>query len=151
VSLDPWRFLEHAHGHLGWLAAAGLVHPAFLLRRPRRRASLAIVLAAVAVTLAGGSGVALYPRYRVEIRPPLFAASPWLGYLFERKEHLAFGAVALAWAGTAAYFAACALEEGARGPLRRAAQWAFVAACIFAVSAASLGTLVASHRTFGAP
>jgi hypothetical protein len=149
--VDPWRLLEHVHGHLGWLAAVGLVHPAVLLRRPQRRASLAIALAVIAVTLAGGGGVLLYPRYRDELRPPIFATAPALGYLFERKEHLAFGAILLSWAGAAAYFGAGSLDAATRPPLRRAAHWSFVAAALLAVAAACLGTIVAAHRTFGSP
>jgi hypothetical protein len=147
----PWRLLEHAHGHLGWLAAVALAHPAVLLRRPNRRASWAIVLAATAVTLAASGGVLLYPRYRAELRPPLFAAAPALGYLFERKEHLSFGAVLFAWAGAVAYFGAFSADDATQKPLRRAAHWSFVFASLFAVAAACLGTVVAAYKTFGAP
>ena len=55
--------------------------------------------------------------------------APSIGLLFERKEHLAFGAVVLAWAGAAAYFAAprrrsprasaCARSRSARFAQRR--------------------------------
>jgi hypothetical protein len=148
--VDPWRLLEHAHGHVGWLAALALIHPAVLLRRPTRRAAWAVVLAAAVVTLAGAGGVVLYPRYRAELRQPIFASAPALGYLFERKEHVAFGAVLLAWAGTAAYFGAASVDGDARRSLRRAAHWAFVAAAVFAVTAACFGTVVASYKTFGA-
>ncbi|MDB5220684.1 MAG: hypothetical protein JWO86_8611, partial [Myxococcaceae bacterium] len=30
--LEATRLMEHVHGHLGWLAAATLVHPAIVLR-----------------------------------------------------------------------------------------------------------------------
>lgn len=147
--LDPWSLLEHAHGHVGWLAALALVHPAVLLRNPSRRASWAVSLAAGTVTLAGAAGVALYPPYRATLRQPIFASAPALGYLFERKEHVAFAAVLLAWVGAATYFGAASAEGDARRSLRRAAHWAFVAAAVFAVCAACFGTVVASYRTFG--
>jgi hypothetical protein len=146
---DPVRLCEHAHGHLGWLAAAALVHPAVLLRRSHRRAAWAVLLAAIAVTLAGAGGVLLYPRYRTEVKGPIFATAPAIGFMFERKEHLAFGAVFFAWAGVAAYFGAGAIEGDVQRSLRRAAHWSFVAAATLAVSAACLGTLVAAYRTFG--
>ena len=62
----------------------------------------------------------------------------WLatvGYLFERKEHLAFGCLLLAWAGAVAYLAASRryVDVSRRDALRRAAHWAFVAS-------ANLGT-----------
>jgi hypothetical protein len=149
ASVDSVRLFEHVHGHLGWLAVAALVHPAVLLRRPNQRARWAVVAAAAVVTAAGVGGMALYPRYRVELRPPIFAAAPTLGYLFERKEHLAFAALLFAWAGAAAYFGASTLDGDARRSLRRAAHWAFVVAAAFAMSTACLGTLVASYRSFG--
>ena len=42
---------------------------------------------------AGALGAALYPRYREIIKPVLFAESPHIGWAFERKEHLAIGAI----------------------------------------------------------
>jgi len=71
-----------------------------------------------------------------------------VGFLFERKEHLAFGAIFLAWAGAAAYAAAIGASDEVRGPLRSVAHWAFVAAALLAVATAALGTAVASFRSF---
>jgi hypothetical protein len=146
---DLARVGEHVHGHLGWLAAIALVHPAVLLRRRDRRAHLSVGLAVGVATLAGALGAALYPTYRERLRQPLFAQAPTVGYLFERKEHLAFGAVVLAWAGAAAYVGAIKYADvGGRDALRKAAHWAFVASAILGVATALLGTLVASYRTF---
>ncbi|MDP9148378.1 MAG: hypothetical protein M3O36_00335, partial [Myxococcota bacterium] len=103
--LDPLRLEEHVHGHLGWLAVAALVHPAILLRGPRRRAHFAVGLAVALVSVTGALGVLLYGPYRDRLRQPLFARSAAIGYLFERKEHLAFGAFVFAWAGAIAYAA----------------------------------------------
>jgi hypothetical protein len=146
--VDPQRLAQHAHGHLGWLAALALAHPAILLRRSQRRAHLSVGLAVALVTLAGTVGVALYGEYREKLRQPIFAQAPSIGYLFERKEHLAFGAVLFAWAGGAAYAAATRADGDTRSALRRAAHWAFVAAATFALAAAILGTIVAAYKTF---
>jgi hypothetical protein len=146
--IDPLRIAEHVHGHLGWLAAIALVHPAILLRRTSRRAHLAVGLAVGTVTAVGLLGVSLYGAYRDRLRQVIFAHAPSIGYLFERKEHLAFGAILLSWVGAVAYAAAARSEGGVRESLRRAAHWAFIAAAVLAISVAALGTIVAAYRTF---
>ncbi len=142
------RLGERLHGHLGWLAAIALVHPALLLRNRARRAHLSVGLAAIGATLAGAIGVSLYPAYRDQLRQPLFAEAPRMGYLFERKEHLAFGAILLAWAGAISYAGSFQSEGRVRESLRRASHAAFVAAAILALTVAVLGTLVSAYRTF---
>jgi hypothetical protein len=146
--VDPLRIAEHVHGHLGWLAAIALVHPAIFLRRPTRRAHLSVGLAVTAVTLAGAIGVSLYGSYRNNLRQSIFAHAPTIGYLFERKEHLAFGAILLSWTGAIAYAASTGAPASARLSMRRASHWAFVAATVLALATAALGTVVASYRTF---
>jgi len=145
--IDPLRVGEHIHGHLGWLAAASLMHPAVLLRRTKRSAHLSVGFAVGLVTVAGALGVALYGPYRDMLKQPIFASAPAVGYIFERKEHLAFGAILFAWAGTVAYVGASP-GSGLREPLRRAAHWAFVAAAGLALLSAAIGTIVASYKTF---
>jgi hypothetical protein len=149
ATLDLARVGEHLHGHLGWLAAIALVHPAILLRRSGRRAHLSVGLAVALATLAGALGASLYPAYRETLRQPIFAQAPGIGYLFERKEHLAFGVLLLAWAGAVSYVAAskCA-DVGVRDALQKAAHWAFVASAVLGVVTALLGTIVASYRSF---
>jgi hypothetical protein len=150
MPFDAARVGEHIHGHLGWLAAVALAHPAILLRRTRRRAHLSVGFAVGLATAAAGLGAALYPAYRERLRQPIFASAPAVGYLFERKEHLAFGAVLMAWTGGLTYAASqfrCD-DVGTGDALRKAARWAFVAAALFALTTALLGTLVASYRTF---
>jgi hypothetical protein len=143
------RVLEHVHGHLGWLAAAALLHPAILLRSPRRRAHLSVALATGFVTLVGALGAYLYGPYRDLVKQKLFIEAPQVGLLFERKEHLAFGAIMLAWAGAAAYFAAARTnDESLRLPLRRFAFRAFVFSCALTAIVAGLGIAVAVVRTF---
>ncbi|HEY3817607.1 MAG TPA: hypothetical protein VGL81_10570 [Polyangiaceae bacterium] len=146
--IDPVRIQEHVHGHIGWLAAIALVHPAILLRRTKRKAHLSVAFAVGIATLAGGLGAAMYGEYRDRLRQPIFQHAPAIGYLFERKEHLAFGAILLAWAGGLAYVGAAKLEGDTRERLRKAAHWAFVAAAAMAVATAALGTVIAAYKTF---
>jgi hypothetical protein len=146
--LDATRLMEHVHGHLGWLAAATLVHPAIVLRSRTRRAHYAVGLATVFVTVAAGIGVALYQTYRERLKQGIFMHAAPIGLLFERKEHLAVGAVLLAWAGAAAYFAAPSAAEPTRGHLRTIAFRAFCGSASLAVLVAILGTIVAVYRTF---
>jgi hypothetical protein len=146
--IDPLRVWERVHGHLGWLAALALLHPAILLRRYKRKAHLAVGLAVGIVTAVFGIGAAIYPAYREKLRQHIFIEGRPVGYLFERKEHLAFGAVMLAWAGAFSYVAATRMEGPARESLRRAAHWAFVAAAVLTIITASFGVAIAAFKTF---
>jgi hypothetical protein len=82
--LDPLRLMEHVHGHLGWLGAALLVHPAIVLRSRTRRAHLAVGLATGLVTVAAAMGVWLYGAYRERLKQGIFMHAPSVGLLFER-------------------------------------------------------------------
>jgi hypothetical protein len=146
--LDPVRLIEHVHGHLGWLAAAVLVHPAIVLRSRTRRAHVAVGLATAFVTVAAALGVWLYVAYRERLKQGIFIHAPSVGLLFERKEHLAFGAVIMAWAGAAAYAAAERATPETRATLRTIAFRAFCASAALAVLVAVLGTIVAVYRSF---
>ena len=146
LSAVALRALEHAHGHVGWLTALSLVHPALLLRSPRRRA-LAVCAASTALaTAAGALGALLYPDYRVAIKPALFAAAPVVGFAFERKEHFGVAAVALAWVGLLSHRAACR-HRGEPEPARTAFV-AYAGAAVLALLTAALGTFVSVERTF---
>lgn len=149
--VDPVRLLEHVHGHLGWLAVAAMIHPAIVLRL-RARADLAVGLATAFATGTAAIGVVLYPAYRDRIKQSIFIASPKVGLLFERKEHLAFGAVLLAWAGALAYVAyrrrGAGEPELPRESLRRASQVSFTLSALLAAIAATLGTVVATFKSF---
>jgi hypothetical protein len=146
--LDPLRLVVRIHGHLGWLAAIALVHPAILLRRTKRKADLSVGLSVGLVTTVFGIGVSMYTDYRDHLRQALFQHGPGYGYLFERKEHLAFGVLLLAWAGALSYAGARWVDGGPQAALRKAAHWAFVAAAVMAVVTAGLGTVVAAFRSF---
>jgi hypothetical protein len=148
MQIDTLRLAEHVHGHVGWLTAALLVHPAIVLRSPKRRAHLAVGLATAAVTIVAALGAWLYVAYRARLKQPIFTEAPLVGLAFERKEHLAFGAVLLAWAGCAAYFAAPGASDAVRLRLRRIAFCAFIAAAALAIVVAAIGTWVAIFRSF---
>lgn len=148
LDIDPVRLGEHIHGHLGWLAAIALVHPAILLRNPRRKAHLSVGLGVGVISAVFTIGCVIYPAYRDRLRQVIFQKAPAVGYLFERKEHLAFGALLLAWAGALAYAGAFALQGEARLSLRKGAHWAFVGAAVLAVATASLGIVIAAYRSF---
>jgi hypothetical protein len=143
------RALEHVHGHLGWLTALALAHPAILLRRRRRRA-LGVAAAATALATATATlGALLYPQYRAVIKPLLFAASPAVGELFERKEHLGVGALVLAWVGLGAHALSRRYDSAAaHDELGRLAFIAYAAAAILATTTATLGVVVAVHRSW---
>ncbi len=138
--------LERAHGHLGWLAAAALAHPAWLLGKPGRRAPASVIASSALVTAAGAAGAWLYGPYRERVRQPLFAEAPRIGWLFERKEHLALGAVLLAWCGALAHLAPAPGDPGRGALLEAMARRAFRASFLFALLAALFGTVVAAQR-----
>lgn len=143
------RVLERVHGHLGWLAAVALVHPAILLRNPARRARLSAILATAAATAAAALGAGIYPAYRRQIKQHLFIESPTLGWLFERKEHLAVAVVAFAWVGCLTHCAAAWFPtRELTTTMRRTAHRAYCIAAAFAVAVALLGVAVASKRSF---
>lgn len=147
--MDLLRLTEHVHGHLGWLAAALLVHPAIVLRDRRRRAHLAVLLACAFVTVASAGGAFVYVAYREKLRQAIFLSSPAIGLLMERKEHLAFASLVLAWAGTAAYFGAPrAKDDTLRETFRTIAFRAFACSAALAVVVAVLGTIVAVYKSF---
>jgi hypothetical protein len=131
------RIVEHIHGHAGWLSAVALLHPAIVLRR-NKGGRWAVGLSTALVTLVAGLGLWLYTPYRQLLRRSIFQAAPTVGFLFERKEHLAFGAVAFAWVGALAYI----------GERRVLSHRAYVVAAVIAVLAALLGTTVSTFKTF---
>jgi hypothetical protein len=142
------RAVERLHGHLGWLSALALAHPAVLLgRRPRRDVAVVATAATVLVTIGGGLGAALYPHYRAEVKPRLFAASTFAGELFERKEHLGAAVLVLAWTGLALLWARRA-GDAAQIDCGRLAFVAYAGAATLALVVASAGLLVAAHASF---
>jgi hypothetical protein len=143
------RVLERVHGHLGWLTVAALSHPAILLRNPKRRAPLATALATAGAVATAALGALIYPEYRARLKQPIFVEARALGWVFERKEHLAVGAVSFALIGCIAHLGAAAFEgEGTRLLTARLAHRAFVVAFVLSAIVASFGVAVASFKSF---
>ena len=143
------RVAEHIHGHMGWLSAAALLHPAILLRNPKRRARLAAVMTTTFLTAGGLLGVWIYPEYRTRLKQALFIHAPTIGWLFERKEHLAVGALGFAWIGCIAHLAARSFEdEGLQRTVAVLAHRAYVISFVLCLAVACLGVVVATTTTF---
>lgn len=108
-----------------------------------------MILSCSFVTVASALGAWIYVSYRDQLRQAIFLSSPAVGLLMERKEHLAFATVVLAWAGTAAYFGAPrAKDESMRETMRTIAFRAFACSAALAVIVAVLGTIVAVYKSF---
>jgi hypothetical protein len=99
---DPVTFARTLHGHCGLLAAIALFHPALTLHgdAPLRRSTrIGVVLATTLLSLTVVGGWLLYPGYREGDKRRLLTDAPVVARLFETKEHLAWYALVLAWAG----------------------------------------------------
>jgi hypothetical protein len=143
------RLLERIHGHLGWLSVAALLHPAIILRRPTRKAPLAVSLATGFVVVTALFGATIYPLYRDRIKQHIFIEAPRVGWMFERKEHLAVGAVAFALVGCVSHITLpLVADDGLKRTMQRLAHRAFVVAFALAFVVAILGVAVASYKTF---
>jgi hypothetical protein len=143
------RVLERVHGHLGWLSVAALLHPALFLRRANRRARLSVSLATGFVVATAVLGGTIYPLYRDRLKQHIFIDAPRLGWLFERKEHLAVGAVALAVVGCISHLSLPLLPgDDVKRSMARLAHRAFLLAFALALLVAVFGVTVASYRTF---
>lgn len=142
------RLIERLHGHIGWLAVAAVLHPALLLRNPKRNAALSVGLATCLISIAGAIGAYVYPLYRMKLKQDIFIHSQTIGWMFERKEHLAVGAIGFAWVGCVAYFSKAHFDQASRPALARAAWLAFATSFAMSASVALIGTIVASYRSF---
>ena len=145
------HLVARAHAVAAWIATTALVVALPLQIRARRsRVTLAIsAAAAIAITVAGGLGVLLEATYRSRVRQRLFVQSPAMGWLFERKEHLAFGAIVLAWCTLSTMVAAQLSRDPARaGDLRAAARLAAIASAGLALAASVMAAIVARRAHF---
>jgi hypothetical protein len=143
------RALEHIHGHLGWLSVAALFHPAVLLRNTKRRARLSVSLATGLVVVTALLGGYIYPLYRDRIKQHIFIEAPRIGWMFERKEHIAVGAVSFALVGCLAHLTLpLFVDDGIRRTMARLAHRAFIVAFALALFVAALGVSVASYKSF---
>ncbi len=154
MTIELVRRVAIAHGVICWIAALALLATALRLglRRPGAPWLTAQgVLSTVLASLAFASGVLLDQPYRAHLRQRLFLASRALGWLFERKLHLAFGAFLFALCALCALLAASRAE---RSPdplspaLTRAARIASAAAALFALVACVASSLVAARMRF---
>jgi hypothetical protein len=141
------RALEHVHGHVGWLSALALCHPAILLRRPLRRALVVATAATALVTVTAALGAVIYPTYRLAVKPVLIVGAPAIGELFERKEHLGVAVLALAWTGLLAHALAQRERAAGRLGLDRVAFVAYAGAAVIALLTAGFGVVVATYRS----
>jgi hypothetical protein len=151
LSPETLHLVAQAHAVAAWIATAALVVALpRLIRRRRDRVTLAVsAAAALGITIAGGLGVLLEATYRSKIRQRLFVRSPSLGWLFERKEHLAFGAILLAWCALSTVVAARITRDPERaGDLERAARLAGIAAAGLALAASVMAAIVARRAHF---
>jgi hypothetical protein len=155
MTLEALRALVRWHAAAAWLATAALVAIGVMHlrgRRPRLVAWLGGLGAALTVA-AALSGAMLDEGYRARLRQHLFLESASLGWLFERKLHLAFGALVLALAGASTLAASASSDAGELGPLyarglRRAATVAWVTAALLALIASGASWLVSQRITF---
>jgi hypothetical protein len=156
MSLEALRAIERAHAVVAWLATIAALLAAVRAhgRDPGRRASLAPAsLGALLLLVACASGLLLDEGYRSRLRQRLFVASPAMGWLFERKLHLAFGALLLAITGVASLLGGRRAHDVARGEatrrsLARAATLALTSAALLALAASIAGALVARRTMF---
>ncbi|MDI1431758.1 hypothetical protein [Polyangium sorediatum] len=149
------RRVALVHAVVAWISALALVALTVALVRLRKDAPPArwIRLASAATTslvvASFATGAFLDLPYRVHLRQRLFLASRALGWLFERKLHLSFGALVFACVALLALLAADpARHDALSRALCRAARLGYVAAAIFALAACVIGTLVAMRARF---
>jgi hypothetical protein len=153
MTVDALRAIARAHAILAWLATAAIVAALVIARRPARRAAvIAGAVASALVVSASALGIALHDPYRSRLRQRLFVASSALGWLFERKQHLAFGAVLLGLGALAALSASRRVDDAPNGAasrdLARAAWIAWLASALFALAASIASTIVARRAHF---
>lgn len=142
MSPDAFALVERIHGHLAVLGLAVLLHPVITLRtrsglnwRTHLTAELGAALLAVPFAL----GWAIYPVYRAEVKPGLFARAPGFMAAFETKEHLAAMTLCLAIGG------ALTLRLVGRTPNGRLAAWSLLlVAWLLGATAGVLGVGVAA-------
>jgi purine-cytosine permease-like protein len=164
VSIDGLRLLSRIHAIAAWTATAALIAAAWvvLLRPPQKRLAIGAGGGAVlSISITGALGLLLEDAYRARLRQRLFVEAPGLGWLFERKEHVAFAAILLGWSalftlGAAWLVAARARRRGPAeaalaalsGELFRAARVGFTATAILALTASVASTIVARGARF---
>jgi len=82
------------------------------------------------------------------LKQSIFIDAPRVGWMFERKEHLAVGAVAFAVAGCVAHLTLPWMDAATAPTVARVSHRCFVAAFLLAAVVACIGVAVASFRSF---
>lgn len=144
------KALSQVHAGLAWAAIAVLAAAIVAVARRARWGGLAVG-GAVAIGLAAfATGAMLHLPFQAKLRQRLFLTSAALGWLFERKEHAAFGAAALlacAGCATIAARASRPLDPAAEAGFRRAAIGALAGALAF--EAFAIGVSIATAGRVG--
>ena len=148
MSPEALRSLARWHAFAAWSATAGLVVAAWLFARASKVRRAAGAAAVGLVLAAAGLGLALSDPYRARLRQRLFVEAPGMGWLFERKLHLAYAAVLLA---VSALAMTLRIDRGRLdGPGARELRWAaalgWTASAALAL-AASIASAVVGGRT----
>lgn len=142
---EALRSLARVHGVLAWVSVAALAIAVVAVWRRRASGALLGALAAGIGAATFATGAALHGPFQAKLRQRLFLASAALGWLFERKEHAVFGALALSICGALA-LGAERLSGGGGGArdLRRAGIVAL--GCALALEVFALGVSIAAAR-----
>lgn len=151
MSAEALRSLAEVHAALAWGAVIAAIAAAVALGL-RRGGGAALAVAAAALAVATFvTGAKMHGPFQARLRQKLFLSSTALGWLFERKEHAAFGALALSLCGAIALLA----ERWARRaggetavPLRRAGLLAIGAAALFELFALGVSIAAAGRVHF---
>lgn len=151
--------LVQAHGAFAWCGIVALIAALSVSRGGRRGANSPsvvrlrafVALLGIGVVSGGAAfvtGAWLHAPFQNRLRQKLFLASSALGWLFERKEHVAFGALALLGC------AACAAigerivrdrDEAAAKEMRRAQVIAMACAILFEAFAIAVSYAARVH------
>jgi hypothetical protein len=140
------------HAALAWMSVAALAAALFatLSRRSFARPVVAASAALCAATFI--TGAMLHLPFQSKLRQRLFLLSSSLGWMFERKEHVAFGVLALSGCVLFATWAERAAAQGgdarAARSLRRASVIALAAALAFAGFSAAVSLAVSRRVSF---
>ena len=168
MTSETLHMLAQIHGLCSWLALALLLFSSVRSRHipiPIPTSTFVIAAAATCMTsLSAAIGFALHFPYQYRLRQRVFIESETLGRLFERKEHLAFGALLLSWCALCAlitlglrhrarsssgHVAACPQNDAGLSDLKRAVFFAFGASAILAAMACVAASIVARRYHFG--
>ena len=156
MSAELLRAIERAHAVSAWLATAALIVTLWFAWRgavARWVTWLTATTTGLLLALTTGLGFALHDPYRAQLRQRLFLDSASLGWLFERKQHVAFGALMLS-IGALASLALLRRAEARGGDaglardLRRAVAIGWTAAALLALFASVASALVARSAAF---